>query len=183
MTDRPATRALSPRAVEIAAIAREILEKDGADAVTMRRLAEELGIRAPSLYKHFTNKQAVESVLIEAVLAEAGALAYEAVTNPGEDGPVINLLRVYREYCVAHPHLYRLVMNLHQHREALTPGLEQWAGRPWALAAGESYRGQALWAFAHGTVMLEIDGRFLEGSDLNRTWAAGAAAFAQTNRP
>jgi hypothetical protein len=34
-----------------------------------------------------------------------------------------------------------------------------------------------LWAFAHGMVALEIDRRFLDGSTLDRTWQAGAAAF------
>ena len=39
------------------------------------------------------------------------------------------------------------------------------------------YRSQALWSFAHGMVILEIDGRYPDGSDLDRTWAAGADAF------
>ncbi len=43
---------LPPRAQEIVAEARELLEEEGAEALTMRRLAERLGIRAPSLYKH-----------------------------------------------------------------------------------------------------------------------------------
>lgn len=165
------------------ATARKVLETDGPDALTMRRLADELGIRAPSLYKHFASKQAVETALIDDELAEIGKQGYEAIADHGGLGPVGNLLRVYRVYSVEHPHLYRLVTSGRLHRDELTPGLEQWAGRPWALAAGESYRGQALWAFAHGTATLEIDGRFLEGSDLDRTWAAGAAAFAATADP
>ena len=42
---------------------------------------------------------------------------------------------------------------------------------------GEPHRAQALWSFAHGMVILELDGRFPAGSDLDRTWAEGAAAF------
>lgn len=36
---------------------------------------------------------------------------------------------------------------------------------------------QALWAFAHGTLILELDRRFLDGSNLDRTWQAGTEAF------
>jgi AcrR family transcriptional regulator len=41
----------------------------------MRRLAEALGIRAPSLYKHFPDKAAVEVALMQIGLQEAGAAA------------------------------------------------------------------------------------------------------------
>ena len=46
----------TPRAREIAAIALDALETEGPDGLSMRRVAERLGIRAPSLYKHFTDK-------------------------------------------------------------------------------------------------------------------------------
>ena len=43
---------LTPRARQIVAVARELLEQEGAGALTMRRLGARLGIRASSLYKH-----------------------------------------------------------------------------------------------------------------------------------
>jgi hypothetical protein len=49
------SEALSPRAREIVAVARDVLETEGAEALTMRRLADRLGIRAPSLYRHLPN--------------------------------------------------------------------------------------------------------------------------------
>ena len=52
-----------------------------------------------------------------------------------------------------------------------------WAGEPFRLATGDPYRGQALWAFAHGMVVLEIDRRFADATHLDTTWAEGAAAF------
>jgi hypothetical protein len=63
-------------------------------------------------------------------------------------------------------------------RDELTPGLEAWAGEPFYRATGDPYRAQALWAFAHGTLILEIDHRFIPGSDLDQTWETGALAFA-----
>ena len=55
---------LSPRAREIVDAALELLEEDGADGLSMRRLAERLGIRAPSIYKHLPDKQALEAAII-----------------------------------------------------------------------------------------------------------------------
>ncbi len=60
---------------------------------------------------------------------------------------------------------------------------EQPALTPFFLAAGEPYLAQALFLFAHGMVILEIDRRFPEGSDLDRTWAEGARAFSQRQPP
>src|ERR1700691_6029755 len=64
--------ARSPRVAEIVAAARRILEDEGAGALTMRRLAEALHMQAPSLYKHFSGKADVESVLIEDALFAIG---------------------------------------------------------------------------------------------------------------
>ena len=75
------------RAADIVAAARRILDDEGADALTMRRLAAEVGIQAPSLYKHFPTKRAVEAALIAEVLLEVGEILHAAVATPGR-GPV-----------------------------------------------------------------------------------------------
>jgi AcrR family transcriptional regulator len=49
---------LTPRAREIVAAARAILEEGGPEALSMRAIAERLGIRAPSLYKHVPDREA-----------------------------------------------------------------------------------------------------------------------------
>jgi AcrR family transcriptional regulator len=172
----------SARATEIVAAARSILERDGEAALTMRRLGDDLGMRAPSIYKHFADKAAVESALIEEALVEVGAALHHAVDHPGRRTPVASVLAAYRVHCVAHPNLYRLATSGPLLRSALPPGLEDWAGEPFLLATGDPYRAQAMWSFAHGMVILEIDGRFPDGSDLDRTWRAGAAAFADRRR-
>jgi AcrR family transcriptional regulator len=157
--------------------ARRILEADGPDALTMRRLAHELGIRAPSLYKHFASKAAVELALIEDALFDLGDVTHRAVHEPGAMGPVWSLLTTYRTYCGAHGNLYRLATGGRLPREDLPPGLEEWAGNPWFVVTGDPERAQALWTFAHGMVILELDGRYPEGSDIERMVEAGAAAF------
>lgn len=143
----------------------------------MRRLGAAVDVRAPSLYKHFSGKRAVEVALIEEGLLEIGHMMHRAVSKPGRRSPTASLLATYREAALANPNLYRLMTSGPLPRAELTPGLEDWAGEPFLLAAGDPYLGQALWAFAHGMVILELDRRFLDDSDLNRTWRSGVRAF------
>lgn len=171
------------RADEVVAAARLVLERDGAGGLTMRSVADELGIRAPSLYKHVAGKGTIVVMLIEAALREMGESLHAALRRPGRDGAVAALLRAYRRHALAHPNLYRLATAGPLARGELEPGLEDWAGEPFLLVTGDANRAQALWAFTHGMVILELDGRFPDGSDLDLTWARGAASFAGRRTP
>jgi AcrR family transcriptional regulator len=171
----PADRA--PRVAEIVAAAHDLLEHEGPESLSMRRLAAQVGIRAPSLYKHFSSKAAVELALIEDALLESGQEGHGAIHEPGADGPLVSLLSAYRRHALAHPNLYRLVTRGRLARDQLAPGIEEWAGNPWYVVTGDEFLAQALWSYAHGMVTLELDQRYPPGSDLDRTWAVGADAF------
>jgi AcrR family transcriptional regulator len=173
---RPTPRERTPRAGQIIDTARTLLEAVGSDGLTMRRLADELGIRAPSLYKHVDGRPGLELALVETGLDETGLALHAAVAGSSGD-PVSDLLGAYRAVGRANPELYRLITASSFPRAGLLPGLEEWAGEPFFLAVGEPYLAQALWSFAHGTLILELDRRFLEGSNLDRTWHAGTEAF------
>jgi AcrR family transcriptional regulator len=171
----------SARGAQIVAAARQILEDDGPSALTMRRLAEELGIQAPSLYKHFASKQAVEAALVEDALREVGEISHRAIQATPATA-IAGLFAAYRSVGLANPNLYRLATSGPLDRAALPVGLEEWAGNPWYLVSGNESLAQALWSFAHGMVALEIDGRYPPGSDLEATWRAGAEAFTAMTR-
>jgi AcrR family transcriptional regulator len=173
---RPTPRERTPRARQIIETARALLEAIGSNGLTMRRLADGLGIRAPSLYKHIRGRPALELALAETGLDETGLALHAAVASSTGD-PVADLLDAYRAMGLANPELYRLITASSFPRAGLLPGLEAWAGEPFFLAMGEPYLAQALWSFAHGTLMLELDRRFLDGSNLDRTWHAGTDVF------
>jgi len=175
---RPAPpRARTARAAEIVATARHILEQEGPSALTMRRIADEVGMQAPSLYKHFSSKSTVEMALIEDALFEFGEVSHKALHESESASPIGALLAVYRHHCLGHSNLYRLCTSGSLDRSALPPGLEEWAGNPWFVVTGDSSVAQALWSFAHGMLILEMDERYPPGSDLDLTWQAGAGAF------
>jgi AcrR family transcriptional regulator len=182
--------ARSARAREVVGEARRLLEEEGRGALTMRRLAERLGIQAPSLYKHLPDKTALEAAIIAtgmeeaatafetAVAAAAGAGGSARDHVPGDGNGTLPALAVaYREFALAHPHLYRLMHDGPLPRQHLPPGLEERTAAPLLRAAGSRARTRAVWAFMHGMVMLELDHRFPRDADLDAAWRAGIAAF------
>ena len=165
----------SARADEAVAAGRRLLEEEGPEALTMRRLAERLDIRAPSLYKHLSGKAALEAAIIATGLEESAAALQAALD--GAPDPLPALTAAYRGFALAHPHLYRLMHDGPLPRAQLPPGLEDRAAAPVLRVTGSRARARALWAFAHGMVMLELDHRFPPDADLDAAWRAGIAAF------
>ncbi|GHI08154.1 TetR/AcrR family transcriptional regulator [Streptomyces cellostaticus] len=167
---------LTPRAQEIAAAARALLEESGPAALTMRTLADRLGIKAPSLYKHFPDKHAVEVELTAQLLAET-AEVLEAAEARAPGSPEA-LAEAYRAYALAHPHLYCLATERPLPRAGLPAGLEDRAALPLLrTCAGDLDLARAVWAFAHGMVILEIHGRFPADADLDAAWKRGLKAL------
>jgi AcrR family transcriptional regulator len=171
-----APEALSPRAREIVAAAVELLEQHGPDGLSMRRLAERLGIQAPSIYKHLPDKEALEAAIISLAF-EQQADAFDAAVRDADD-PLGSLAIVYRRFANDHPHLYRLMTERELRRDLLAPGVEDRAARALYEAVGENLdRARAAWAFAHGMTILELDRRFPPGADLDAAWRHGLDAF------
>lgn len=168
------------RLTRIADTARAVLDSEGPQALTMRRIAYLLGIKAPSLYRHVPDKTSLEALVAAAGFAEFGdTLAAAAAANGDGVGTLAAIARAYRAYAVAHPHLYRLMNYQAPRRDLLPAGLEALAARSLAQAVGyDQARARAMWAFAHGMVSLEIEGRFPPHADLDEAWRAGLAAFA-----
>lgn len=172
----PSPRPLTDRQRQVVDLALRVLAAEGPGVLTMRRLAAELDLQAPSLYKHVASKAELELFMVEVGLAGMGSVAHAALADVCALGPVVSLLATYRRFATQNPELYRLATGLTFPRTELMPGLEAWAGEPFWRAVGDAHTAQALWAFAHGMATLEIDGRLLP-ADLEATWAAGAAAF------
>jgi AcrR family transcriptional regulator len=167
---------LKPRAREIVEAARELLEQEGAQGLSMRKLADRLGIRAPSLYEHVPDKQALEAALISLGFEESAEL-FEAAERDADE-PLAAIAGAYRDFALRRPHLYRLMTEKPLQRERLVPGIEDRASAPVLRATGGDVdRARAAWAFAHGMAILELNGRFPAGADLDAAWRQGIEAF------
>jgi AcrR family transcriptional regulator len=144
-----------------------LVEHEGAEALSMRRLAQIVGVRVSSLYHHFPEKAS----LLQAV-AEKGLLALATELERvhqiiGED-PHHQLQAMgitYREWALQHPQLYQLLFADTPPIEDATSVAPTAAFAP-VLATTTQLVGvsqaanatQAFWAFVHGYVMLELTG-------------------------
>jgi AcrR family transcriptional regulator len=167
---------------EIVSTALALLEEHGTEGLTMRRLADQLGIRAPSLYKHLASKTELETAVIAIGFEDLAAALEQAAGSSGQrDGPGQRLTALgtaYREFALGRPHLYRLMTERPLARELLPAGLEERAAAPLVTAVGgDPDVARAAWAFAHGMIMLELNERFPPGADLDAAWRAGMDGF------
>src|SRR5690348_6586552 len=89
----------------------ELLEREGIDALSMRRLAQIVDVRASSLYHHFPEKSALLSAVAEKGLFHLAA-ALERASNLAQSDPrrqIYAMGMTYREWALQHPQLYRLL--------------------------------------------------------------------------
>src|SRR5260370_23235708 len=69
----------------LVAIARDLLEREGMEAISMRRLAQELDMQASSLYHHFDDKSALMRAVAEQGLRELAHVLQRARDETGSD--------------------------------------------------------------------------------------------------
>ncbi|SFD28221.1 TetR/AcrR family transcriptional regulator C-terminal domain-containing protein [Streptomyces aidingensis] len=100
----------------------DLADRDGLEAVTMRRLAQDLGVEAMSLYHHVANKGAILDGLIEVVLEEIAEAADRAEAPPaGQDWQAALRARILAARQVLLRH--RWAPRLLEERAALNPRL------------------------------------------------------------
>ncbi|EME97658.1 TetR/AcrR family transcriptional regulator C-terminal domain-containing protein [Streptomyces mobaraensis NBRC 13819 = DSM 40847] len=89
-----------------------LLDESGLDALTMRRLADALGVQAGALYRHFATKQDLLTAMAEHMLGQA---ADAADTTQADDWSrhVAHLARALRTALLAHRDGARLFAGTH----------------------------------------------------------------------
>lgn len=92
----PTNRATRLTQTEIATVALAMVDRDGVDKFSMRRLADALGVTTMAVYHHFENRAEVLQAAADQVWIEA-ALGVEAFADPVED-LVQSLLTIRRAF-------------------------------------------------------------------------------------
>ena len=112
------------------------------------------------------------------------AAVFDAAVEGARDEPLAAIGRAYRRWALDHPHLYRLMTDGPLDRDALPEGVEAASAAPLVRAcSGDGDLARAAWAFAHGMTILELDGRFPPGADLDAAWRRGARLHVDPARP
>ena len=93
----------------IVAEAVALLDESGFDGVTLRRLAQRLGVQAPTLYWHVRNKAALVTALAEAILEQEFAELHSPEAGERWQDWLIRLAERLRRAMLAHPDGARVV--------------------------------------------------------------------------
>lgn len=159
---------------------RRIIDADGLGGLTMQRVADAVGVRAPSLYKRVRDRADLVRLIVEDVGRElTESLDAAAVTgDPRRD--LRALADAIRAFAHAQPEAYGLIFA--RLPEACQPDPDRIARmsgavlRTAAALAGQDRELEAartVVAWAHGFISLELTGAFHLGGDVDRAFAFG----------
>jgi AcrR family transcriptional regulator len=160
-------RERAEREHRIVAAARVIAEREGWDAVTIRRLAEEIEYSQPVLYSHFENRDAiVTAVAVEGFRDITAALRKAASGSTGRNA-LKNVAMAYLAFALSRPALYEAMFVLPTNlrfaeagtRPELQAGFEALAAVVTPFCVDAALVTETFWAAHHGLAELERSGR------------------------
>lgn len=177
---REAGRAGVNRAVVVRAAA-ALVNAEGAEALTINRLARELGIQPPSLYNHIAGIADLRRELAVLSARTLGDRIIAAIIGKSGPGGVLALAEAYRGYIREFPGLYQASLRASGTMETPAPELRAAEERvvQVALALMESFgltgadaihAVRGLRSAVHGFATLEAAGGFGIPLDLDQSF-------------
>ena len=153
-----------------------ILEAEGPQAVSMRRVAKEVGVTAMAIYHHFSSREALLRAVVDSEFEQLVGFFSQSNGKQSFEAEMIHILDGYVEYALAHPRIFDYVFSVPRpdarrfpddFRARRSPTLNiiadivsSWMklGKlkrddPWEIA-------MEIWAHAHGYLALWRAGRF-----------------------
>jgi AcrR family transcriptional regulator len=109
---RELARAATTR--DILSVARDLLVSQGSPAVTLRAIAREMGMTAPSLYRYYANHhQLMETLIAELYHELAATMEAAAAELPADDldGRLITAARSFRQWAIHHKSEFGLLFG------------------------------------------------------------------------
>jgi AcrR family transcriptional regulator len=148
----------------ILAAALEMLEEDGPSSLSMRNLAQKLGMKAPSLYRHFADKTALEDALRFEGAHQLQVFLEPSTKKRSPKDALRTCAQNFLKFTRQHQHLYDLMH---------APGVYASVGERkdlWNMVLSivgkvtgnpdDTASSVAFWAFLHGFCSLERTGQF-----------------------
>ncbi|HET6555343.1 MAG TPA: TetR/AcrR family transcriptional regulator [Dyella sp.] len=156
--------------------AHRLFDGEGADAITMRRVADMVGITPMAIYRHFPSREALLKTLSD---DSFNAVAREWKAHSRSPDPIKRLLAVaepYLDYALAHPHLFDHAFSVRRDDARRYPEDFKAGHSPTfnvvvdavadamdkgALKQGDPHDvAMTIWAHQHGLIALYRAGRF-----------------------
>ncbi|MGO1628210.1 TetR/AcrR family transcriptional regulator [Microbacterium sp.] len=154
---------------QVIAAAGEILESGGAVGLTMQAVAARVGVRAPSLYKRFRDRDALLAEVIAATIDSLGDRLAAAAPD------LVRLAAAYRDFAHERPEAFRLMFTASAPYESLLAAAEPLIRSASALVGDERSLDAArlFTAWATGFLQMELSGAFRLGGDVDRAFDYG----------
>jgi len=153
-----------------------ILEAEGPQAVSMRRIAKEVGVTPMAIYHHFPSREALLDKVVDTEFERLAEFFRKPVNGSSAAARIAHIMDGYMDYALAHPRIFDYVFASprpgarrfpEDFRARRSPTLNVTAD---ALASwmrtGEVKRddvwevAMGLWAGVHGYLALYRGGRF-----------------------
>ncbi|TCO65556.1 TetR/AcrR family transcriptional regulator [Actinocrispum wychmicini] len=159
----------------------QLLSDAGPDALSLRRLAADVGTSTTAVYSLFGGKPALVRELYVAAFQRFGARLHETDCTGDPEEDLVRLGLAYRRAALAEPHLYSImftkaVAGFEPDHEAAGHVLEPMVavGRRAGLDDPVT-AAMTVWGLAHGLVSLELNGNLTDSGQVERVLRAGLA--------
>jgi AcrR family transcriptional regulator len=153
-----------------------ILEAEGSHAVSIRRVAKEVGITPMAIYHHFPSREALLDAVVDSEFSQLVGFFTRSTAKRSFEAEMIHLMDGYIDYALAHPRIFDYVFSTprpgarrfpddFRSRRSPTLNLTADAVSSW-MKLGKLKRddiweiAMELWALAHGYIALWQAGRF-----------------------
>ncbi len=158
----------SERSRSIVRAARRVAEGEGWPAVTVRRLAAEIGFSQPILYRSFPGGR--DEIVEQVMVAGFAEMAAELADPVGEGDRLAHVVRAYLAFARTHPALYEAMFEARTRivfaaEETPAPLREAFGSFLGAVSAGAGdeqaavVRAELLWSTLHGGARLAASER------------------------
>lgn len=160
--------------------AERLFAERGAEAVTMRELAQALGVSPMTPYRYFKDKDAILAAVRAAAFARFAVRLETAMAAPADPlGRSRNAGQAYIDFALAEPQAYRLMFDLNQPTEGDYPALQTAIARArrtmtqhveamieaGLLDGDPELIGHLFWSILHGMLMLQLAGKLAPSID------------------
>ncbi len=165
-----------PTVDRIAEVALQILEEEGPAAVSMRRVAQAVGITAMAIYHHYPNREALLNTITNREFEKLLGFILARPARGSAESRLIQSIDGYVDYALARPRIFDYVFSQPRpgarrypddFRARRSPTLNPVAdGVAAAMKAGYLKKDDVwevaleLWAHVHGYIVLYRGGRF-----------------------
>lgn len=170
---------------QIVSEGRAILESEGLDGLTMQRVADAVGVRAPSLYKRVRGRSDLVRLIVEDVARELAGILEAAASTGDPKRDLGALATAARAFARANPAAYGLLFIplpdgaqpdpdlLARTSAAIVRTAAALAGSDRSLEAARTVT-----AWAHGFISMELAGAFRLGGEVDEAFAFGIERLA-----